>query len=588
MLTRSRTMNIIGGLNSGSVRTITPQLGPELVTNGNMEAGSPPTGWVANAHATIAKDTGTVHGGSASLKMTANDTSGANGKQLYTTIANQWYFVDAWGYGDGVHTINVESIQDGSPYQIYADTPVLAVWKEAIQIYRAADTSTRIQIIESGNSGAYGYLDDVSVKQINFPSCLKTPRHTVTGDFTIAQKLTLSQDTLGCIGFCVNLDSQTNPQNYILVYVRGLPGGAKIYIDTCLAGVYSSYSAAVWNGSAATWNDGDELKVVKAGTSYTVYQNGVKVGVTQTIDQAAIKNNTLHMQFSNYKSNLFLTPFQPISINVDYPNYVPSSTLLDTVVGISDIHVYTDYNTSWKYGTWAAGELDALVANINSRSASAVLLWGDLTDNGLLTDKTIFDASFNNLNEAHIYEQRGNHDEYNNQNIFLTHYVYYDATINTTFIGVYTSTNNQPGKPPIAKTAWGAIPDSELAWLETQMIAAAGTTIMLTTHIDIYSASPTYIQIDPGNGQPEAMALCNKYNVKACFSGHSHMAGNYVKVGVTNYYNGPAAIVAGEGYQVLKFYSDRIEVYQFSGRSPFAATDGGVPIKLWLINYIDR
>jgi hypothetical protein len=142
------------------------------------------------------------------------------------------------------------------------------------------------------------YADDATFQLINFPSCLKTIRYTTGGDFIIRQKLRVIKGTQ--IGFGVNLDSASNPQNGVFVYADG----SNVRIELLKAGVWSSVLS-----TGASWPDDNEMQFVKSGTSYSVYRAGAQLGTTQTINEPTINNNTIHMQFSTYGGNLFTSPF---------------------------------------------------------------------------------------------------------------------------------------------------------------------------------------------------------------------------------------------------------------------------------------
>jgi len=142
------------------------------------------------------------------------------------------------------------------------------------------------------------YFDNAQVNRLTFSSCIKGQKTTAAGDFTVSQRMSPSSPQW--IGFCVNLDSITNPQNYMLVAVDG----AKIYLYKCVAGVLTNVVTM-----AQAWAAGDELKLIKSGTSYTIYQNNAQRGSTQVVDEATIKNNTLHTQFSTNGANTFNSPF---------------------------------------------------------------------------------------------------------------------------------------------------------------------------------------------------------------------------------------------------------------------------------------
>ena len=66
----------------------------------------------------------------------------------------------------------------------------------------------------------------------------------------------------------------------------------------CVAGVYTDIISA-----SVTYAAGATLRVIKDGTSYSLYYNNIQVGTTQTISDAGIVDNTIHGLFSTYSGN---------------------------------------------------------------------------------------------------------------------------------------------------------------------------------------------------------------------------------------------------------------------------------------------
>jgi hypothetical protein len=71
---------------------------------------------------------------------------------------------------------------------------------------------------------------------------------------------------------------------------------------------------AVWDGSKVVttnlinyivgFGTGQSIQVVKFGSTYKLYYNNIQIGEDQTIDDAAIVNNTVHGLFSSYLGNV--------------------------------------------------------------------------------------------------------------------------------------------------------------------------------------------------------------------------------------------------------------------------------------------
>jgi len=91
-------------------------------------------------------------------------------------------------------------------------------------------------------------------------------------------------------GLVLNLDSAASPANFVVSFHNG----TNAVLAKCVAGVWTTVISA-----AATYSSGATLRVVKDGTSYTLFYNGAKVGSTSTISDAGIISNTLHGLYAN-------------------------------------------------------------------------------------------------------------------------------------------------------------------------------------------------------------------------------------------------------------------------------------------------
>ena len=136
-----------------------------------------------------------------------------------------------------------------------------------------------------------GYLDDYSVKALTLSTLFAS---VVAGSANVVADVdvVLTADTQA--GLVLNLDSAASPANFVVAYHDGV--NAKL--DKCVAGTWTSVISA-----AATYSSGATLRVVKDGTSYTLFYNGAKVGSTSTISDAGIISNTLVGLFSTYSGN---------------------------------------------------------------------------------------------------------------------------------------------------------------------------------------------------------------------------------------------------------------------------------------------
>src|SRR5690606_7132056 len=97
--TRRRRMRVLGGgggvVYPLDVTTFNQSVsGTNLVTNGDMESGSPPTGWSAGTDSTVAADAD-AHSGSQSLLVTRNGAQTTNfAFRSISTTEGKWYLCD--------------------------------------------------------------------------------------------------------------------------------------------------------------------------------------------------------------------------------------------------------------------------------------------------------------------------------------------------------------------------------------------------------------------------------------------------------------------------------------------------------------
>jgi hypothetical protein len=289
-------------------RSIFPSLGVELLSDPGLE-GTYTLGLCAGLTKTgspTVAQSANVHGGTKAQQFVAtlqNDRLST----LYDTtlIINKWFLLSVWSkriLGTG-GTASVRFLQTALNSPDYSIPVVSAVYGRYFGSIVTLPTNLGLRLYPAFDPGVSNFdtiiSDDLSVKEITFSTCLATPKHTSTGDCIISQRMRLFQGKYLRMGFCINLDSLSNPQNYVLACIDGV----NAFILTCLNGAYSSYS------TACVWANDDELKVIKSGTSYSIYKNGTQLGVTQTINQVAINNNTLHMQFSTHGNNIFTSQF---------------------------------------------------------------------------------------------------------------------------------------------------------------------------------------------------------------------------------------------------------------------------------------
>ena len=150
-------------------------------------------------------------------------------------------------------------------------------------------------IIRRDVSGASNIIyDDATLKPLTlstlFASIATSQTNVIADvDIVLAGGITLTE-----AGLVLCLDDASSPANFLIAY----HDGTKAHLDKCVAGTYTSLI-----NTTTTYSSGATLKVIKSGTSVSLYYNGSQVSTTQTVSDASIINNIIHGLFSTYSGN---------------------------------------------------------------------------------------------------------------------------------------------------------------------------------------------------------------------------------------------------------------------------------------------
>ena len=289
---------------------ITPATGGELITNGNMEAGTPPTGWTSGTFSGVADER---TGGSGVQSM---HVSAGGPKQDFSTTNGTWLQMSAWSryvstgtdiifYGD--QAWNNIIFRRGTNSTSWAYT--------GVGTGRATTDGGRVYFYNPGN-GDMGNFDDVSVKPFTLSSLFSTVTEA-TANKIISAGVTLTPGTQA--GLVLNADADDSYTNFIIAY----HDGSKVYFEKKVGGTYSSLFTAV----TANYVPDAKLKVIKLGTVYQVVYNNVLIGSATVTDVTGTKQGL----FSTYANNSF-TNFL-ITTNLDGSSADPTGgvrTVTDT------------------------------------------------------------------------------------------------------------------------------------------------------------------------------------------------------------------------------------------------------------------
>lgn len=278
---------------SSEEATNTPTEGSDIAVNGSFAAwtGDDPDSWsVANesgndpevseaATGESHADTPTPGGGMCNLYTSAGANVYIN--QSILTV-DQWY----------VATVEVDTVTAGG-VGFYAESVFSLNW---------ATPGTKVQTFLSDSIPFYVgrpvevatdvTFDDVTVKQLTLNTLFAAVE---ANRADVIASVELDAVTAGTqAGLVLNLDDEGTPANFVVAY----HDGASAKLRKCVAGTYTTLINAT-----TAYGAGQVLKVIKLGTSYSLYYNDVQVGTTQTIGDAGIISNTLHGLFSTYSGN---------------------------------------------------------------------------------------------------------------------------------------------------------------------------------------------------------------------------------------------------------------------------------------------
>jgi hypothetical protein len=287
---------------SGGVLLNTPTLGAELLTNGNMETGNPPSNWTSIGACVLSQ---VSDGGSnvLSLAPVANYTGAQNATAA--AAIGTWYLsvaVMRVVSGGGQVYLNVSNGGNSVNSDIVSAATYTAV---AVAMRAAAATDVR-QKFNSTLAGNVCYADNNSVKAMSLAGLFGSLNARISGFNLIAPVIsTLATATQAGIVIC--LDSATNPQNFVIAYCDG---SGNVKIEKCVAGTYTTLSTV-----ATTYGATKYFSAKKTGSSISIYYGTTNFGTliaTVTVSDATVVNNTRHGLFSTYSGNQFAGTFSVV------------------------------------------------------------------------------------------------------------------------------------------------------------------------------------------------------------------------------------------------------------------------------------
>lgn len=293
---------------SGGKIINTPTLGAELMTNGDMETGNPPTGWAVGGGSTLTgvADERTGGGGVQALNI-ARGTSDTGASKSTSSGQIGWHRglcyaknIDATFVGLFlIAGANTMSVQDAS-----------TAWHTSTcTVLQSASGPITARVMTGGTAGKQARYDDVSIKKLAVADLFATVDYGLSDINIIAPPM----DAVGTglqAGLVLCLDSAATPENYVVVYYHNNLADAttKIHVVQLVAGTYTTLaSTSVAYGATkylSAKKIGDQLSVF-----YGITDFGTQVGATVTVN-AALVGNTRHGLFSTDSGNTFSGVFK--------------------------------------------------------------------------------------------------------------------------------------------------------------------------------------------------------------------------------------------------------------------------------------
>lgn len=277
----------------------TPTLsGTELLTDPGLEAD-----YAAGLCSSLTKlgtpnvaESADAHGGSKAQQFQAAGVSECVRQAVAGLIAGGMYHGRVWAKRTAGTTGGARfRVSGGGGLDVrvpitdaaYTEKPALLVPYSTAQVFFAP----------AYDGGSSGYdtviVDDVSLQRIVLPSMFALIDFQVTDVQVNADVTCVRGSGVGVVA-CAN--NPTCPTAFVLGFVDGP--------QAHLWAVTGSTTIARKIDANITAVDGALLEVKRSGKSYELWYNGVQIGATQTIDDAAINDNTCHGIWSSYAGNL--------------------------------------------------------------------------------------------------------------------------------------------------------------------------------------------------------------------------------------------------------------------------------------------
>ena len=248
-----------------------PELSANLFANGTFAADASwtkGTGWI------IASGVATATAAAANSNLTQA-----------VAVVGAWYR----------SAFDVTAYTSGGVSSRYGSTTNIGATRNAIGSYvdTGRQSSTTAAGFRSTAAGTSASIDNAAVQSMTLPTLMRTVIASQTNATVAVRVASMLAGT--DVGAIANLDSATNPQNFIIAF----HDGSTIYLDKCVAGVYTTLITV-----ASTFVADALIEIRRpSGNTFQLWYNGAQVGTNQTISDASIISNLRYGLFSTDGNN---------------------------------------------------------------------------------------------------------------------------------------------------------------------------------------------------------------------------------------------------------------------------------------------
>lgn len=271
----------------------TPTEGLDLLTDGGLEnwtSATDLTSWTetVSGTSTVNQETSVIHGGSSAARFDI-DASNSTGKIRQNNSGfsiGDWVAFRVWAKsGTAGKTIITSLIDELYGGFIRTTTTSYVAYLSTARLVSLVGAKLNLEIYNLSATSASLYFDDISVKKITASTMFAT-LNALASDVIIKGAWNIVVGIQA--GVIMNLDSVASPLNFVYLLHNGT---ANLALYKCVNGTHSM----VYQNTGTAYVAGANIELRKTTTTtYQVWYNGSQVGADQTIDSAAINNNTIH------------------------------------------------------------------------------------------------------------------------------------------------------------------------------------------------------------------------------------------------------------------------------------------------------